>query len=47
MQGEFGVAVDDSVTGVVSALEANDVVIIGSEQVRDLALSLVAPLGAY
>lgn len=45
VQGEFGVSVDDGVTGVVSALEADDVIVIGSKQVCDLALALVAPLG--
>ena len=45
MQGELGVSVDDSVTGIVSALEADDVIVVGSKQVRDLAFALVAPLG--
>ena len=47
MQGELGIPVDDGVASVIAALEANDVIVTGSEQVRDLALSLVAPLSAY
>ena len=37
---------DDGVAGVVAALEADDVVDVVAEQVGDLALALVAPLGA-
>src|SRR5215207_3251180 len=37
----------DRVAGVVAALEAHDRVGPLGEQVRDLALPLVAPLGAY
>ena len=47
VQGELGIPVDDGVASVIAALEANDVIVTGSEQVRDLALSLVAPLSAY
>jgi hypothetical protein len=37
----------DRVTGVVAALEAHDGVRALGEEVDDLALALVAPLGAY
>ena len=37
---------DDRVAGVVAALEADDDVGLLGEQVDDLALALVAPLGA-
>ena len=39
-------APDDRVAGVVAALEAHDRVAVLGEQVGDLALALVAPLGA-
>ena len=45
MQLERATAVDDRVPGVVTALEANDVVHVVGEKVGDLALALVAPLG--
>ena len=38
---------DDRVAGVVSALEAHDRVRSLGEQIGDLPLSFVAPLGAY
>ena len=41
------VVTDDRVAGVVAALEANHEVRVLREQVGDLALALVAPLGAY
>jgi hypothetical protein len=42
-----GVAVDDhAVAGVRAALVARDQVVLGGEHVDDLALALVAPLGA-
>ncbi len=40
-------AADDRVAGVVAALEADDGVCVLGEQVGDLALALVAPLGAH
>ncbi len=46
MTPELRVAVDHGVPGVVSALEAHDVVEVAGDQVCDLALTFVAPLGA-
>ena len=43
---ELLLAADDRVAGVVAALEAHDDVGVLGEQVDDLALALVAPLGA-
>lgn len=41
------IAHHDGVTGVVAALIANDAIELGSDQVADLALALVAPLGSH
>ena len=38
---------NDGVPGVVAALEADDVVVVGGNEVGDLALALVSPLGAH
>jgi hypothetical protein len=46
VQLERAAAVDDGVARVVAALEADDVVEVVGDQVGDLALALVAPLGA-
>ena len=45
MELERAVLVDDRVAGVVSALETDDHVRLLRQEVRDLALALVAPLG--
>ncbi len=45
VEGEGSVLVDDGMTGVVSALEADDHVGVLSEPVDDPAFALVAPLG--
>src|SRR5688572_8165801 len=45
MELEGAVLVDDGVAGVVAALEADDHVRLLRQEVRDLALALVAPLG--
>jgi hypothetical protein len=47
VQGKFAVVVDDGVTGICAALEADDNVGILRQHVGDLSLSLVAPVGAY
>jgi hypothetical protein len=47
VQRELLVADDDRVSGVVSALVANDIVDPPAEQVRGLSLAFVAPLGAH
>ena len=46
MELELLAVADDRVAGVVAALEAHDRVGALGEQVGDLALALVAPLGA-
>ena len=46
MELELLALADDRVAGVVAALEAHDEVGPLGEQVVDLSLSLVAPLGA-
>ena len=46
VQLESTPAVDDGVPCVVTTLEANDVVHVVGEQVGDLPLAFVAPLGA-
>jgi len=46
VQLERAPPVNDGVPGVVPALEPDDVVHVVGEQVGDLALTLVAPLGA-
>ncbi len=46
MELELLAVADDRVAGVVAALEADDRVRVLGEQVDDLALALVAPLGA-
>ena len=45
MQLEGAVLVDDRVAGVVATLEADDHVRLLRQEVRDLALALVTPLG--
>ncbi len=45
MELERAVLVDDGVTGVVAALKADDHVRLLRQEVRDLALALVTPLG--
>ena len=47
LEGEVLVAHDDGVPGVVSALVADDHLHRPGEEVGELALSLVAPLGAH
>ena len=47
MELEDLVAPDDRVTGVVAALEADHEVGLLGEQVHDLPLTLVAPLGSH
>ena len=46
VQGEFTVVADDGVTGVRTALKADDHVGLLGKEVGDLALSLVAPVCA-
>ena len=46
MQGKFLFSVDDRMAGVIAALIANHVVEISGNKIGDLALALVAPLGA-
>ena len=46
MELELLAVADDGVTGVVAALKAHDGVGLLGEQVRELALALIAPLGA-
>ena len=46
MELELLAVADDRVAGVVAALEADDHVGLLGEQVGDLALALIAPLGA-
>jgi len=46
LQGVALAADDDGVTGVVPALIADDVAVLGGEQVDDLCLALVTPLGS-
>ena len=46
MEDELLAVADDRVAGVVAALEAHDHVRLLGEQVDDLALALIAPLGA-
>ncbi len=46
MEGELLAVAHDTVAGVAPALIAHDVIRTGSELVDDLALALVAPLGA-
>ena len=47
MQREAALVVDDRVARVGAALEADDDVRFAGQQVRHLALALVAPVGAY
>ena len=47
MQGETALIVDDGVAGVGAALIADDHVGGLRQHIRDLALALVAPVGAY
>ena len=47
VQGEPAVVVDDGVARVGSALKADDHVGLLGQHVGDLALALVAPVGAY
>ena len=44
MQGDFGVADDEGMSGVVSPLEARDAMGVFGEEVDNLAFPLVAPL---
>ena len=44
---KFAVIVDDGVTGVRATLKADDDVAVIGEDVGDLALAFVAPVGAY
>ena len=46
MQGKFLFSVDDRMAGIIAALIANHVVEISGNKIGDLALALVAPLGA-
>ena len=46
MQGELAVLIDDGMARVRTALETNDYVALFRQQVRDLALALVAPVCA-
>ena len=46
MKGELLIAEDDTMPGVAAALVAHDVVGLAGQLVDDLALALVAPLGA-
>ena len=46
LEGVALTADDDRVAGVVPALVAHDVAVLLGEQVDDLGLALVAPLGA-
>ena len=43
---KLGIAVDNRVACVVSALIANDVIVVARDKVSDLAFALVAPLSA-
>ena len=47
MQGEAALVIDDGVTGIAAALEANDHVRVGCQHVGDFTLALIAPVGAY
>ena len=47
MQAVLLIAHHDGVAGVISTLVADDAVELGSDQVADLALALVAPLGSH
>ena len=46
MKGEFAVLIHDGVARVVAALIPHDAVEVPSDQVADLALALIAPLGS-
>ena len=47
VQGEAAAVIDDGVAGIGAALEADDDVRALSQHIGDLALALVAPVGAY
>ena len=47
MQGKAPVIVDNGVAGIAAALKADDHIRLCGQHVRDLALALVAPVGAY
>ena len=46
VQRQFLVTVDDGVAGVVAPLEAHHVIVVTRDEVGDLTLAFVAPLGA-
>ena len=47
VQGKLPIVADDGVTRVRAALEADDHVGLLGQEIGDLALALVAPVGAY
>ena len=46
MQGKLAIVIDDRMTGIGTALETNDNIRGFGEQIGDLTLALVAPVGA-
>jgi hypothetical protein len=47
MKSKLLAAVDNGMAGIVATLVTNDVIVVAGDEVSDLALSLIAPLGAY
>ena len=47
MEGKAAIIIDDGMTGVPTALKTNHNVGLGGQHIGDLALALVAPVGAY
>ena len=46
VQRQLLVAVNDGVAGVIASLEAHHVIVVAGDEVGDLTLAFVAPLGA-
>jgi hypothetical protein len=46
VQRQLLVAMDNRVACIVASLVAHDIIVVTGDEVRDLALALVAPLGA-